>query len=31
MKKWEILKELQEEQEILNEWLKAFQEYREKV
>ena len=29
MKKWELLKELQEEREILEGWLNAFKEYKE--
>lgn len=29
MKTWELLKELQEEREILEEWLNAFKEYKE--
>ena len=29
MKTWELLKELQEEKEILEEWLNAFKEYKE--
>ena len=31
MKTWELLKELQEEREILEEWLNAFKEYKEQV
>ena len=31
MKTWELLKELQEEKEILEEWLNAFKEYKEQV
>ena len=31
MKAWEILKDIQDEQELLKSWIEAFREHREAV